>query len=324
MTVVLAFGSVDQGRLAAVSLESVGLASTLAGASDTVKGVLLGDALDHAASEFSIAGMSELYVVEDHRLGDYAGGYRVAAAEAAVLAGNGDILVVPADADSIEWAACLAARLGIAIVTSCLEARIVDDALIVRRAIAGGSLQATYRIRPARAILLIVPGSFSQGATSSGCKVTRLEPPAVDIDIELLGSASSDVNGEGPPLKTARVVVAGGSGVATAAQWKLLEEAAGTLGAAVGASRAAVEMGLAPAHRQVGFSALKVAPDLYIAVGISGALHHLAGIGAAKKIVAINKDSEAPIFQASHLGVVGDLTEILPAFITRLQELKLE
>jgi electron transfer flavoprotein alpha subunit len=143
--------------------------------------------------------------------------------------------------------------------------------------------------------------------------------PSISSRVEWLATLA-DAAGQGPALKTAKIVVSGGVGVATAANWKLIEEAAQALGAAVGASRAAVEMGLAPPNRQVGFSGLKVSPDLYVAVGISGALHHLAGIGNAKKVVAINKDSEAPIFKAAHLGVVGDLTEVLPAFSARVRE----
>src|SRR6185437_6430617 len=193
--------------------------------------------------------------------------------------------------------------------------------LKVKRAIAGGSLHATYRVdRPLR-ILLLTPGAQRPRPQVSPCPVTPVSLPAVSSRIEWVASVA-DAVGQGPALKTAKIVVSGGVGVGTAANWNLIEEAAQALNAAVGASRAAVEMGLAPSSRQVGFSGLKVSPDLYIAVGISGALHHLAGIGNAKKVVAINKDPEAPIFKAAHLGVVGDLTEVIPAFTARVRELK--
>jgi electron transfer flavoprotein alpha subunit len=127
--------------------------------------------------------------------------------------------------------------------------------------------------------------------------------------------------GSGPSLKKAKVVVSGGMGVGTRENWALIEDAASALGAAIGASRPVVELGWIPVSRQVGFSGQKIQPDLYIAIGISGAVHHLAGLKAAKNIVAINKDPEASIFRAARFGVVGDIKDVVPAFVARVREL---
>jgi electron transfer flavoprotein alpha subunit len=321
MPSVLVFGGCDRERLTPASLEAVTAAAALAGDSGSLKGGLIGHRVQDAAKQFASSGLSELFVVDDSRLQHYLGDYQVAAAEAVIRAAGAETVVIPTDSDATEWAPRLAARLDAALVSGCLAAENRGDALRVKRAIAGGALHATYRTNRQLRILLLVSGTHRPASQVALCPVREISLPDVTSRVELVATIG-DAAGQGPPLKTAKVVISGGVGVATPANWKLIDEAAQALGAAVGASRAAVEMGLAPSSRQVGFSGLKVNPELYMAVGISGALHHLAGIGGAKRVVAINKDPEAPIFKAAHLGVVGDLTEILPAFTRRVRELK--
>lgn len=124
----------------------------------------------------------------------------------------------------------------------------------------------------------------------------------------------------GLPLKGAARIVSGGLGVGSAENWARIEEFASRVSAAVGASRAAVDMGWVPSSRQVGFSGQKVSPDVYVAIGISGAVHHLAGITGARKVVAINKDPEAPIFQIAEVAIIGDYQAVLEAAHRKLDQ----
>ena len=136
-----------------------------------------------------------------------------------------------------------------------------------------------------------------------------------------LDEVSGDT-GEGLRLQDAKIVVSGGRGLGGPDNWHYIEEAAAQLGAAIGCSRPVVDSGWVNVRHQVGLSGSSVTPDVYIAVGISGAVHHLAGIVAAKTVVAINSDADAQIFLRANFGAVGDFREVLPAFVARLKELR--
>lgn len=322
MAGVLVFGSVDEGSISAASLEAITVARALSeSAGVPLVGALIGSGLDDAAKQFGITEMSRILVADDERLAAYVGELQIAAAEALVQESHTDVVVFPADADAIEWVPALAARLNAPLATNCLAAKFDGGQFLAVRAICGGALRGTYRLAGGLKMLLLQAGLHVPAKAGLDCPVVRVSLPSATARVELLETIP-EVRGESPQLKNAKTVVSGGLGVGGADKWNLVEDAARALGAAVGATRAVVEIGWVPPSKQVGFSGLKVAPDLYIAAGISGALHHLAGIAGAKKVVAINVDPDAPIFQAAHIGIVGDVHEVLPAFIKRVQELR--
>ncbi|MDP3064820.1 MAG: electron transfer flavoprotein subunit alpha/FixB family protein, partial [Chloroflexota bacterium] len=225
-----------------------------------------------------------------------------------------------------ELAPRLAFRLGAGLLQDCVEVSL-DSAgrMVGKRPVYGGNVIATVACVGQPQVATIRPKAYSPAApdpSSARGEVSSLEvrlEPAMSCTkiVETVKEAPSGVK-----LEDARVVVSGGRGMGGADGFRVLVELAGLLGGAVGASRPAVDAGWAPQLLQVGLTGRSVTPELYVAVGISGASQHLAGCSSAKTIVAINRDSGANIFREARYGLVGDWRQALPAFIQALKEMK--
>lgn len=194
---------------------------------------------------------------------------------------------------------------------------IIDAETFTHPIYAGNAIE-TVKVLDDKKILTIRTTAFDAiNTTQDPCHIENIDTVIPQIKSRYIDSAlSASVR---PDLNNANIIVSGGRGLQTADKFKLIEDLADVLGAAVGASRAAVDAGFVPNDCQVGQTGKVVAPDLYIAVGISGAIQHLAGMKDSKVIVAINKDADAPIFQIATYGLVGDLFELIPELIERLQ-----
>jgi electron transfer flavoprotein alpha subunit len=258
-----------------------------------------------AAAAAKIDGVAKVLCAEDplygHRLAE------PAAALIASLAGDYTHIVAPATTDAKNIMPRVAALLDVMVISDVQE--IVDADTYIRPIYAGNAIATVKSSDPVK-VVTIRTATFDAAGEGGAAAVENIgagENPALSEWVE-----DKTVGGDRPELTSARVVISGGRGMASKDNFAMIEKVADKLGAATGASRAAVDSGYAPNDWQVGQTGKVVAPDLYIAVGISGAIQHLAGMKDSKVIVAINKDEEAPIFQVADYGLVADLFQALP------------
>ncbi|MBI2773282.1 MAG: electron transfer flavoprotein subunit alpha/FixB family protein [Chloroflexi bacterium] len=232
-----------------------------------------------------------------------------------------DLILIGATPAGRDLGARLAARLGWAYASEITDLKVEAGALLMMRTMYAGKVRATVRAA-LPAVVSVRPSAFPLPPDAAS---PTTEPIQVDASAEKLGFQRFEPTASATgrvPLGEARVIVSGGRGLKGPENWKMVEELAGTLGAALGASRAVTDAGWRPNEEQVGQTGKTVSPDLYIALGISGAIQHLAGMTSSKVIVAVNKDPDADIFKVCDYGVVADLFEFLPAFTEEVKKVK--
>ncbi|WP_299048061.1 electron transfer flavoprotein subunit alpha/FixB family protein [uncultured Tateyamaria sp.] len=306
---VLLLAEINDGELA---MDATAKAVTAAQALGEVTVLATGaTCADAAATAATIDGVARVLCAEDALYGK-----RLAEPVADLivsLAGDYEHIVAPATTDAKNIMPRVAALLDAMVIS---DATAVVDANTFERPIYAGNAIQTVKSGDGKKVITFRTSTFDAAGTGGSASVENIgaaADPALSSWVEDKVAAS-----DRPELTSAGVVVSGGRGVGSEDDFALIEKLADKLGAAVGASRAAVDSGYAPNDWQVGQTGKVVAPDLYVAVGISGAIQHLAGMKDSKVIVAINKDEEAPIFQVADYGLVADLFDAVPEMIEKL------
>lgn len=255
-------------------------------------------------------GAAKVYAVES----DDAPGYLVTPKVDALAAVAGSAapaaVLVAGSAEGKEIAGRLAVRLGSGLLVDAVE---LDGEGVATQSVFGGAYTVKSKVSHGIPVIVVRPGAIDAEPADGAAEQSGVDLPAVDpAKATKIVSREPVVGGDRPELTEATVVVSGGRGVGSAENFAVVEKLADALGAAVGASRAAVDSGYYPHQFQVGQTGKTVAPQLYIALGISGAIQHRAGMQTSKTIIAVNKDAEAPIFEISDYGIVGDLFKVAP------------
>ena len=301
---ILVIAEHDNAALKSATLNTVAAAQKIGGEIHVL--VAGHDAGNAAKAAAQIAGVAKvLHAEAPHFAAPTAEGITALAVS---LAAPYSHILLPATGFGKNAAPRIAALLDVAQVSDIIA---VESADTFVRPIYAGNAFATVQSKDAKKVITVRATGFDAAPASGGsAAVESVSPPAGADRVQVLGQELT--KSDRPELASARVVVSGGRGLQNGENFKMLEALADKLHAAIGASRAAVDAGFVPNDYQVGQTGKIVAPDLYIAIGISGAIQHLAGMKDSKVIVAINKDPEAPIFQVADYGLVGDLFEIIP------------
>ncbi|MDP9397328.1 MAG: electron transfer flavoprotein subunit alpha/FixB family protein [Actinomycetota bacterium] len=282
--------------------------------------VFVGAGFDIARDRLAEYGAARVYVAEDAELDAYVVAPKVEVLAKVVADSGAAAVLLASTAEGKEVAGRLAVRLGSGVLTDAVGLR---EGFVAEQAIFGGSAMVRSRVTTGTPVITVRPNAFP--ATPAPAAGERVDV-AVTLPEAAKGARVVETvpgrQGGRPELTEAPIVVSGGRGVGSGENFAVIEGLADSLGAAVGASRAATDAGWYPHQFQVGQTGKTVSPQLYVAAGISGAIQHRAGMQTSKTIVAINKDAEAPIFELADFGVVGDLHAVVPQLTEEVQKRK--
>ncbi|MBM3286534.1 MAG: electron transfer flavoprotein subunit alpha/FixB family protein [Candidatus Eisenbacteria bacterium] len=322
---VLVFAEQRDGKFKRSVHECLGLARRLA-PDGKVHAVLIGSGLGDCAAALIARGADRVHAADHPGLSMYNSAGYTALVEAAYRSSNPSIVLFQATAMGRDLAPRFAARIGVPLIPEALSVEIASDGSVSAvKSVYGGKAFATLRARGngARAVT-VRPGAcpMPDPDPSRTGEVVPLSAQEEPLSLRARVASLLQSVGDAVDLQEAEIIVSGGRGLKGPENFALIKDLAGSLGGAVGASRAAVDAGWIDHQHQVGQTGTTVSPKLYIACGISGAIQHLAGMRTSGCIVAINKDPDAPIFKTADYGIVGDLFEIVPILTEEIRKMR--
>ncbi len=311
----LVVGELHDGALSDATKEAVSVAQSVSG-KENVVGFLAGSSPRGPAAGFGRCGVAKAFVAEDPRLDGSVGAVVAHLVAATADSLGAELVIVGGSVFGRDLVARLGTRWNAAVATGVSSLTRTGATFEVRRPVFGGRATETRKLEGAHAAVALRPHASAAPPEVPG-EVALTAVPVDGVPPSFWAPKRSSVEavarGAGPSLTDASIIVSGGRGVRAAENFRLIDELATSLGAAVGASRAVTDAGWRPESYQVGQTGKQVSPQLYIAVGISGAIQHLMGMISSRVIVAVNSDATAPIFKVADYGIVGDLFQIVPA-----------
>ncbi len=309
----LAVAEARNGELRKVAHEAITAAKALAGGGDVHALLMGGPGIAAKAASLGECGASTVFVVEHEALAQHNPEAASAIIAAQVKAGGYRGVILSASAHGKDLTPRVAAKLGVGMAGDVTAARMEGDAIVATHPVNTGKVVSVITLTANPAVVSVRPGAFTPVPAATSAKVETLVPSADPAASRVKTTGLTTGNSTKLDLGDAPIIVTGGRGLKAAENFKLVEDLADAFGnAAVGATRAVTDDGWRPHSDQIGQTGRLVSPDLYIAVGVSGAIQHLAGMRTSKTIVAINKDKEAPIFKVADYGIVGDAFEVVP------------
>ncbi|MCX7878191.1 MAG: electron transfer flavoprotein subunit alpha/FixB family protein [Ignavibacteria bacterium] len=311
---ILAFIETRDNKIKNNGYEVASVASKIARETGSnVSALLIGDSVTSLTQNLSPYGIGKVYIAEDPRLKLYSSTVYGKIFAQVVNMASAEIVLFSATSMGKDLGPVVCAKLGAGLVSDCTDIRVTEGTIIAKRPVYAGKAIAEVKVNSTLKMFSLRPNVFKPEETASNSDV-QTEKITLELSDDDFRVKVTDVvvSTEKLDVTEARVVVSGGRGLKGPENFYLIEDLAKVLGGAAGASRAVVDAGWRPHGDQVGQTGKTVSPDLYIAVGISGAIQHLAGMSSSKCIVAINKDKDAPIFQIADYGLIGDALEILP------------
>jgi electron transfer flavoprotein alpha subunit len=318
---VLAFVEHNGSEADRLSLEAIAFAHRIAATTGgQVEAVLVGQAATAIGESLGTHGVAVAHVADDPRLEAYAPLAWARVLRAAAVARSAPVVVAPGSNRGNEVLAHVAAQADLPMAANVVDVTPGDSWRLVRQRWAGSLLEDAILDAPVR-LLSVAPHAVAAETVAPGAAAAvepfRPDLAAADLAVRVIGREPPAT--AGVSLSDAKVVVGGGRGVGSAAGFEQLEELASLLGGAVGGSRVVTSLGWRPHSDQIGQTGLRIAPDLYVACGISGAIQHIVGCKAAKRILAINTDPESPIMAVADYAVIGDLNAIVPALTAEIR-----
>lgn len=316
---VLVFTETSKGKIKKASFEAVNYAAGIAAATGTtVTAILAGDATADAAALGKAGATKVLSLSADFPVAD-AQQLSAAVLQAAEKEGA-SVLIFSHDLTAKAIAPRISARLSAGYVPGAVATPVMNgNAWTVRKNVFSGKATADYVISTDKKVISLLPNSFPVSMSGNDCPVEAFAATvgASRIRVKEVKKESNELS-----LPEAELVVSAGRGMKGPENWGMIEDLAKQLGAATACSRPVADIGWRPHHEHVGQTGVAIRPNLYIAIGISGAIQHLAGVNGSKTIVVINKDAEAPFFKAADYGIVGDAFEVVPKLVEAVKKFK--